>query len=71
MEKSFDRKKVEYKCEKTRAFCTAEETVAMETSKCPFSVCRRRVEETPFCASNVTFVCIKDVLTYKSAYARH
>ena len=54
---------------KTKAFCTSEKTVSMETFKFPCSVCGGGMGSSPFYVSNVTFRCIKNASQYKNALA--
>ena len=56
------KKKVENKCKDLKALCTGERSVAQYVEK--------KLEETPFYASNVTIEFIEDALVYDNAYPR-
>ena len=68
--KAVTEKALKLNVRKTKAFCTGERTVAMETSKFPCSVYRRGVVKEFILCIKCNCWVLKDALAYESAYPR-
>ena len=65
-----ERKKVENKCKDLKVFVLVRDLLQWKRPSLYAQYDEKKLEETPFYASNATVGFIKDALAYESAYPR-